>query len=246
MTALPLPITILYNNQSITLYPSVLREDKTTFLVDCGYEGSLPVIAEQLEKYNLSVADLTGIILSHDDIDHVGGLYELMQAHPALKIHASEIEASYLSGGQKSLRLQQAEDLMATLPDEHKPWALEFQNSLRAIKRLPVDVTLAWDEVYSESLRIINTPGHTPGHISLYLPESKTLIANDAVVIEEDGSLKLANPSFALDLKQAVESVQKLAQLDIARMVCYHGGVVEGAIPEKLAALAQKYEEPVV
>ena len=111
-------------------------------LIDCGYEGSLELLSRQMEKNNLRLDDLTGIIISHDDIDHVGGLYEIKEAYPAVKVYTSSIEAPYVSGEQKSLRLQQSEDLFETLPIEYRSWALEFQNSLKAIRRIPVDHAL--------------------------------------------------------------------------------------------------------
>ncbi len=66
-----------------------------------------------------------------------------------------------------------------------------------------------------------------PGHISLYLPSSKALIAADAVVIE-DGKLNIANPDFALDLDEAVRSVERLMDYDIEQLICYHGGLYAG------------------
>jgi glyoxylase-like metal-dependent hydrolase (beta-lactamase superfamily II) len=73
--------------------------------------------------------------------------------------------------------------------------------------------------------RVIPTPGHTPGHISLYLEESKILIAGDALTAE-GGHLNGPNPSATLDMRTAIQSTQRLADLDIATIICYHGGVV--------------------
>jgi glyoxylase-like metal-dependent hydrolase (beta-lactamase superfamily II) len=73
--------------------------------------------------------------------------------------------------------------------------------------------------------RVISTPGHTPGHISLYLERSKVLIAGDALRAER-GSLNGPNPSMTLDMRAALQSLRTLADLDIDTIVCYHGGVV--------------------
>ncbi len=79
-----------------------------------------------------------------------------------------------------------------------------------------------------------------PGHISLYLPESKTLIASDAVVIE-DGTFNIANPSYTLNLEEAVNSVQLLLNYDIEQIICYHGGLFHGDVEQALRELILTY-----
>ena len=74
--------------------------------------------------------------------------------------------------------------------------------------------------------RILATPGHTPGHISLYLEKEHVLITGDAAVTEA-GRLELANPQFCLDLEQAERSLKRLQSIPCARYICYHGGVLE-------------------
>ncbi len=80
-----------------------------------------------------------------------------------------------------------------------------------------------------------------PGHISFYIEESRTLVAADAVVYE-DGELEIANPEYTLDLDAAIQSVKKLRQLDIQRIICYHGGVVEENVEQQLEKLINKYD----
>jgi glyoxylase-like metal-dependent hydrolase (beta-lactamase superfamily II) len=72
---------------------------------------------------------------------------------------------------------------------------------------------------------VIFTPGHTPGHISLYLEKSKVLIAGDALTAQ-GGYLNSPNPSLTLDTHTAIRSVRRLVDLDIDTIICYHGGVV--------------------
>lgn len=72
-----------------------------------------------------------------------------------------------------------------------------------------------------------------PGHISIYIKENKTLIAGDALVIENN-KLDIANPQYTLDMKQAKDSINKLLKYDIDKIVCYHGGTYEGKIIESL------------
>jgi glyoxylase-like metal-dependent hydrolase (beta-lactamase superfamily II) len=75
-------------------------------------------------------------------------------------------------------------------------------------------------------IRVIFTPGHTPGHLSLYLERPKVLVAGDALTAEE-GHLNGPNPPLTLDVGEAARSVRRLAELDVETIVCYHGGVVD-------------------
>ena len=74
-------------------------------------------------------------------------------------------------------------------------------------------------------IHVIFTPGHTPGHLSLYLERPKVLVAGDALTAEE-GRLNGPNPALTLDVSEAVRTVRRLAELDLETIVCYHGGVV--------------------
>lgn len=157
-------------------------------------------------------------------------------------MYSSKIEEPYISGKKKSLRLQQAEDLYSMLPPDKKEWALNFQQTLKSVKAVAVDEVFEnIDELsFLNEIKIISTPGHMPGHISICCKDSKTLIAADAVVIE-NGNFELANPAFTLDMKEAIKSVVKLSQLQIDKMICYHGGVLDNKINEKLRKLIDDY-----
>ncbi|HLO79361.1 MAG TPA: MBL fold metallo-hydrolase [Chitinophagaceae bacterium] len=236
MELIPIRLTYNFNDQEVILHPTIIKAEEGMWLVDCGYEGSLSMIKDEFSKRGLKMEDLDGVIISHDDIDHLGALKEIKDAFPWIKVYSSDIEAPYVSGYLKSLRLQQAEDLFPSLPEEHRAWATAFQAQLRSVKRVPVDQTFSIDEIFSKGIQIINTPGHTPGHISIYLPDLKILIASDAIVIG-NGELGIANPQFCLDLHEAKNSVKKLSALEIEIMVCYHGGIETVDISTKLLRL---------
>jgi len=91
-------------------------------------------------------------------------------------------------------------------------------------------------------LLVVDTPGHTPGHISLYHEPSHTLIAGDALVVLE-GRLEGPDPATSLDLPKARASLADLAKLDIAAVVCHHGGLyAEGSYAGRIAELAAARE----
>ena len=104
---------------------------------------------------------------------------------------------------------------------------------------LNIDEALHDHDVFSwcGKVEIISTPGHTPGHICLYLHEFKTLIAGDALFLQ-NGELVISLPMFTYDMEQAKKSVKKLLDYDIEKIICYHGGVYEGNIKEALRKIS--------
>jgi glyoxylase-like metal-dependent hydrolase (beta-lactamase superfamily II) len=139
-------------------------QEGSRYLVDCGYEHSLSQISSQLENHGFDIRDIDGIILTHDDIYHLSGLYEIRQAFPSIKVYCSETEAPYISRELKSLRLRQAEEYYEQLPDDQGGWAHEFQHKLRAIRRVPVDIILPDESDFGSDIKII----HNGAYIDLY------------------------------------------------------------------------------
>jgi glyoxylase-like metal-dependent hydrolase (beta-lactamase superfamily II) len=90
---------------------------------------------------------------------------------------------------------------------------------------------------YCGGMTVIFTPGHTPGHICLYLNQSKILVSGDALVVA-DGELRGPNPQATYDMDTALKSLKKLARYDIETVVCYHGGVYGDNPNKRLAELA--------
>jgi glyoxylase-like metal-dependent hydrolase (beta-lactamase superfamily II) len=129
-----------------------------------------------------------------------------------------------VQGSVKSERLIQAENSLDSMPERARKWALSFIEMLRNTPKVPVDVLLGDGDEVAEGIVAISTPGHTKGHISIYLPGSSTVITGDALVLE-DGRLTIANPQYALDLERANESAEKIRALDAKTIICYHGGV---------------------
>ncbi|RYZ52030.1 MAG: MBL fold metallo-hydrolase, partial [Chitinophagaceae bacterium] len=169
----------------------------------------------------------------------------LKQKNPSLILYASPVEAAWINGQEKPLRLQQAESIYACLPESQKPAAEAFQSYLESVKPVAVDCFLeegcSWP--LAAFVDIVATPGHTPGHISLYLKIEQMLLAGDAVVMQES-MLELANPHYAISLPEAIASVEKLGRLPIQKLVCYHGGVMMQNTADAFAALLEKWKTP--
>lgn len=103
----------------------------------------------------------------------------------------------------------------------------------------PIQGVMDGDEIFG--LQIIGTPGHTPGHISVFDPSGSLLVAGDAMVNVEN-QLGIPNARFTWDMALANESVKKLAQLNFETMVFGHGDPIESGASAAVAELVSTLE----
>ena len=239
MRAFALEIPFSNNGKEETIYPAVIQSGSELLLVDCGYPEFTPLISNALGVQGFQLCDITSVILTHHDIDHIGALPEIIRQYPSNKIYASTIEARYINGTEKMPRLLQAQSLYESLPSQLRPGALAFMQMHEEYPPTEINGLLEPGDKIFEGVEVISTSGHSPGHISLHLPQIKTLIAGDAFIYE-NGKFGIANPEYTLDLNAAYDSISKLSELDLDRVICYHGGVAEKNVKELFLSLLKK------
>jgi len=223
---LRLTINMQFGDIENIVYPTLLWDKENIILVDCGFIGSLHILEEELYQHGLSVNQLTGLVLTHHDHDHMGAAAELKKLNSNMKIYSSSVEAPFISAQEKPLRLCQAEEMQKTLPPEQRDFGEAFCNMLRQVEPVGVD-NLLHDGDHMDwcgGCRIIATPGHTPGHISLLMENDSIIITGDAIALEGNHPI-IANPQFTLDIEQATKSLDKLLSMKAHAYYCYHGGV---------------------
>lgn len=202
-------------------------------LVDAGLPGQAEVIGGLLAESGVEISQLRRIILTHQDIDHIGSLAQLVSASGA-QVLAHAVEVPFIDGTQ--------------LPRFARPEVLTQRPELRTVAAAfqPTHVDQALEDGtrldLAGGVRVMFTPGHTPGHLCLYLERSKALISGDALTAD-NGRLQGPNESATPDMPTARASIRKLAMLDIATIVCYHGGVVSEDAGGQLRRLAQSLAE---
>jgi glyoxylase-like metal-dependent hydrolase (beta-lactamase superfamily II) len=79
--------------------------------------------------------------------------------------------------------------------------------------------------VNSLDLKVLHTPGHSPGSVSLYWPDQKLMFTGDLVFKEGIGRTDLPGGNGSV-LK---ESIKKLAELEIEWLLPGHGDIISGA-----------------
>ena len=91
------------------------------------------------------------------------------------------------------------------------------------------------DEVFG--LRVIATPGHTPGHVCVFDPAGALLILGDALN-HIDNKLEGPNAQYTADMAEAHRSVKKLAKLQFQRALFSHGEPIDKSASQAIAKLA--------
>jgi glyoxylase-like metal-dependent hydrolase (beta-lactamase superfamily II) len=226
-----LPLAVVRDGQTRTFNVSLILDPVAgPTLVDTGLPGQADEIASALAEAGVVVGDLRRIVLTHQDIDHVGSLPDLVAASGA-RVLASEVEVPYIDGTERP-RFDRPE-FVAAFP--------QVTALLERLKQVRVDEPLADGARIDVAggVRAVATPGHTVGHMCLYLERSRTVIAGDAL-LADDGRLQGPAAAATADMPTAIRSVARLAELDVDAIVCYHGGVVSDDAGGQLRRLAEE------
>jgi glyoxylase-like metal-dependent hydrolase (beta-lactamase superfamily II) len=208
-----------------TIRPTLIWDENTVILVDAGMAGTLPIIKKAMEDAGVPLERLDKIIVTHQDIDHIGGIKDILDELPEVKVLAHEEDKPYIKGEKKLVRVNAKfmERISDLSEEEQKKVLYIFENT-----NAPVDITLADGEELADcgGIIVIHTPGHTPGHICLYHKATKTLIVGDAMNISE-GQLVGTNNLILTeeDAKTAAVSLKKFEKYDVENVITYHGGL---------------------
>lgn len=231
--------------RTVTIHPTVLWDEDDLVLVDTTYPGQLPLLTAEVSRAGLSFDRLSKVIITHQDLDHIGSLPAIAAQFAAqVEVLASPIEKPFIQGEQQLLKLTPAaiaeavSSLPANVPEQ---WRLGFKHTLENPPTCPVHATITDRQrlPICGGIIVIGTPGHTPGHISLYHEPSRTLIAGDALIVEE-GQLYGPDPRFCIDYALAQHSLAALLDYDMEQVICFHGGRYNGDGKQRIAELVKQ------
>ena len=217
-------------------------------LVDAGLKFSASAIQKMAAEIFGPDTPPKAIILTHAHFDHVGALKDLLEVWP-VPVYAHQLELPYL----KNLSSYPPPDptagggLMSYMSFlfPNKPTDLKQEITILPYKGGDLDFLHGW--------RYILTPGHAPGHISLFRERDHLLIAGDAFVTTQQESLIavatqrniISGPPkyFTYDWVESKISVERLAALQPKIAATGHGKPMRGLkLRKELNQLADQFE----
>jgi glyoxylase-like metal-dependent hydrolase (beta-lactamase superfamily II) len=214
-------------------------------LVDAGIPGSAEAIRTTARARFGGHGRPACVVMTHGHFDHVGVL-ETLANEWDVPVYAHPAEHPYLDGTQSyppadpsvgGGLLARLSPLFPTKP----------VNVASRLHDLPTDHSVPFLPDWSW----IHTPGHTPGHVSLWRGRDRVLIAGDAFITTRQESVYAAvtqKPEmhgppmyFTPDWTSAETSVRALAALSPEIVVTGHGAAMKG--PQMRAALVSLAEQ---
>ena len=189
----------------------LIVEDRLT-LIDAGMIGSRKSLERYLRRIGRSLDEVDRIICTHGHPDHIGGIRELVRDRDDVTIL---IHPADLAGLKLPLR-----EALARTEDR----SLRRGRVLQYLTPTPEDCTPIDDGELLPVLggvRVIHTPGHTPGSVCLYAERLRLLFTGDVLQVI-GGSLTYASSFFSHDHAEARASVERLTGLDVDAIALSH------------------------
>ncbi|MGF7118699.1 MBL fold metallo-hydrolase [Methanobacterium oryzae] len=171
---------------------SYLIIGKQIYLIDSGVVSSENVIFDYMGKIGLKPDDISLLILTHSHPDHIGSAKSIKEKS-GCKVAAHSGEKSWI----EDIKLQAHE---RPVPNFHSL----VEGSVN------IDETLKDGDVLNLgkniSLKVIHTPGHSEGSISLLIEKNGVLITGDVIPIK--GDLPIYD-----DFSRSIQSIEKLREI---------------------------------
>ncbi|MFB3885926.1 MAG: MBL fold metallo-hydrolase [Thermodesulfobacteriota bacterium] len=173
-----------------------------TVLIDPGHSRHIERLFRQLEEDGIDPEKLEIVIATHSHPDHFEGLDRFLDK--PVKIAMNREEERYLRESGKFL----FEMMRQTLPE------------------IRIDFYLKEGELHvgEKTFQTYQTPGHSPGSLSIYWPARKVLFTGDLLFQGGVGRTDFLEGNS----KSLMESIERLAGLDTEILLPGHGDIVKG------------------
>ena len=242
---LPIPNNPLENTN---VY--LVRGDSECLLIDAGWndEAAFQSFKKQLTEIGLSGKDISQIIVTHAHRDHYGLAGRLAQLSRArISLHYQEINLLLPRYRNMEEFIHQTDRWFHShgVPPNELPTAQAALAGMgRSGSHAQPDTTLKGGETIPAGafkLKVLWTPGHSPGHICLYEPNKKILFAGDHVLPVITPNVSLPPQSELNPLGDFINSLSVVKQLDVSLVLPAHEQIFTD-LPARVEQIIQHHK----
>ena len=209
----------------------VLRDDDgQVTLLDMGLPGHGEKLMAALAAIGSGPSDVTRLLLTHAHPDHLGGAAHVVE-QTGLGIGVHEDDAAFVRSGETPAQV--AVGLLGRLlhlvtPDLNLP-------------PIPVAAELTDGELIpvAGGLRVIHTPGHSPGHAAFLHEPSGVLVTGDAIM--NPIGMRWSPKSVCSDYRMSRRTAHRLGELDYSVAAFTHGPEIRDRAREHIRRFLQKH-----
>jgi len=192
----------------------LLCSNNLWILIDTGLTAWKKSVLDQVHKIIPPAECLSTILITHSDADHYGGAAYIRRETGA-RIYASEIESLAIRKGRMSRKLN---------PKWFEKPLYWVSSTLFSANPTSIDGILkdGSPAVENTGLLVINSPGHTPGHVSIYWKSEKILFAGDSIKRNSHGKPAPSSGANTWNVRKAERSFSEQMSLQPVLIACGH------------------------
>lgn len=200
----------------------LIAERDGIVLIDTSTKSAAAGIIAEIESIGRRPEELRAIVATHYHHDHTGNITALVEQTGA-QVYAHADDAPYVQANEPWMQPKGfLGGLIARGAPEQTP--INVDHILNEGDELP----------FAGGLRVLHTPGHTPGSISLYSPAREMLLCGDALM--NVFGLRLPPSMSSHDMDQARQSIARIAELQFEHALPGHGAPILSHASEKIRA----------
>jgi glyoxylase-like metal-dependent hydrolase (beta-lactamase superfamily II) len=220
----------------------IVEKDGVT-IIDAGLPGYWKLLHKELAAIGKSLDDVRALILTHGDTDHIGFAARLYHEKGVVpRIHEADVDRARLKVKKPNTGWGPVKigTLVGFL------WYSARRGGLR-IKPATELKTVADNDVLDVpgSPRIIHTPGHTPGSVTVHVAAVDALFLGDTMTTRNvlTGVTGPKPAPFTLQPEQAVASLDRIDGVDATWVLPGHGPAWDGGVPEAVRLIREAAAE---
>jgi glyoxylase-like metal-dependent hydrolase (beta-lactamase superfamily II) len=208
-------------------------------IIDAGLSGYWKLLDAELDSMGKTLDDVRALVLTHGDTDHIGFAARLYREKGiAAYIHEADVDRARLKVKKRTFGWGPVK----VGPVAGFLWYSARRGGLRIRPAAELQTFADGDVLDAPGApRIIHTPGHTPGSVTVHVPALDALFLGDTMTTRNvlTGVTGPRPAPFTLQPKQAVESLDRIEAVDATWVLPGHGPAWDGGVPEAVRLIRE-------